>query len=419
MDYTSIPRSLFYKEKTDLSIYTRKRADDSLEYQFFKKLKLFVKESIKAPEYAQKVLNNACYICSLIYHQDDSSIYSYRYLKIAECGFEDSSYRKELKAITMALVYNWLNTSWFKNEKAVLDGGIEEIEEIMEDIYGHYNMQNPFTEVDEWIKKVFFRCVFGFDPFSSNMRFSDISCRPICDAVEDRDVSIIDIVKGIDYICDSAFHEGDNELYILEQTYNRLKNEAVDCDELSAYQKEHAFEKVKSRLRELGSSLEEPSKDATTPIVANAVHNYYISNNNEAELEQLRKECDEWKRKYEEIETEYKKAQIEYKKAENERDMLKELFREKPGSKKFTSRQTAIVAYALCQKGGFIPKNKKNITALFHDLTGFSVNTLGQNLCTSYEDDEIEKVAKHVETDMPEFAQYLREKTFYLPEKTK
>lgn len=87
-----------------------------------------------------------------------------------------------------------------------------------------------------------------------------------------------------------------------------------------------------------------------------------------------------------------------------------------PDLKRFTVRQTAIIAYALCRKGGFIPKNKKSISPVFQDLTGRSANTLGANLCSTYTDDEIEKIASLVEKNMPEFADYLREKTFFLPE---
>ena len=85
----------------------------------------------------------------------------------------------------------------------------------------------------------------------------------------------------------------------------------------------------------------------------------------------------------------------------------------------FTTRQIAIIAYALCKKGNVIPKNKKNIGPLFQRLTGHSANRIGQNLCSSYSDEEIEEIAAIIESDMPEFAKYLREKTFFLPDKEK
>lgn len=106
-------------------------------------------------------------------------------------------------------------------------------------------------------------------------------------------------------------------------------------------------------------------------------------------------------------------------KAEHERDVYKKMLETTPGAWKFTVRQTAIIAFALCRKGGFIPKNKKNISTMFQNMTGRSANTLGTNLCSTYTDEEIEEIAAAVEKDMPEFASYLREKTFYLPDVTK
>ena len=99
--------------------------------------------------------------------------------------------------------------------------------------------------------------------------------------------------------------------------------------------------------------------------------------------------------------------------------VIEEAFNVQMGLPRFTSRQIAIIAYALCKKGNVIPKNKKHIGPLFQRLTGHSVNKIGQNLCSSYGDEEIEEIAAIIESDMPEFAKYLREKTFFLPDKEK
>ena len=115
----------------------------------------------------------------------------------------------------------------------------------------------------------------------------------------------------------------------------------------------------------------------------------------------------------------YEAASEAILKAEHERDVYKKMLETTPGVRKFTVRQTAIIAFALCRKGGFIPKNKKSISTMFQDLTGRSANTLGSNLCSVYTDDEIEEIAVVVEKDMPEFANYLREKTFFLPDMKK
>ena len=119
-----------------------------------------------------------------------------------------------------------------------------------------------------------------------------------------------------------------------------------------------------------------------------------------------------WKAKYE---SEHE-ARL---KAEAENNCLKNHLNIKPGIKRFTVRQMAIFAHAICKKAGVLPKNKKNITPLFSGLTGFSSNTLGQNLCSIYKDEEIEMLAARIEPEMPELAEYMRNEKFYLPEITK
>ncbi len=95
------------------------------------------------------------------------------------------------------------------------------------------------------------------------------------------------------------------------------------------------------------------------------------------------------------------------KKAEHERDLLKEMMNGKPDSKKYKVRQIAILALALCRKAMVVPKNKKKIAVLFSNITGSSQNTISQNLCDTYTDEEIQEIAEPLKDTMPELAEYL------------
>lgn len=112
-----------------------------------------------------------------------------------------------------------------------------------------------------------------------------------------------------------------------------------------------------------------------------------------------------WMSKYEESEELRKKA-------EHERDLLKEMMHERPASKKYKVRQIAILALALCRKALVVPKNKKKIALLFSHLTGVSQNTISQNLCDTYSDEEIQDIAEPLKDTMPELAEYLIENKF-------
>ena len=134
--------------------------------------------------------------------------------------------------------------------------------------------------------------------------------------------------------------------------------------------------------------------------------------------EQQDKHSDELLTRIIELENESTTITGENQKLKDENKLLRE-FLDKGGDQKFSVRQTTIIAYALCKKADVLPKNKKNISQMFSRLTGRSENTIGQNMCSHYKDEEIEQLAQEIESSMPEFANYLREKTFYLPQKKK
>ena len=134
--------------------------------------------------------------------------------------------------------------------------------------------------------------------------------------------------------------------------------------------------------------------------------------------EQQDKHSDELLTRIIELENESTTITGENQKLKDENKLLRE-FLDKGGDQKFSVRQTTIIAYALCKKADVLPKNKKNISQMFSRLTGRSENTIGQNMCANYKDEEINQLAQEIESSMPEFANYLREKTFFLPQKKK
>jgi chromosome segregation ATPase len=108
----------------------------------------------------------------------------------------------------------------------------------------------------------------------------------------------------------------------------------------------------------------------------------------------------------------YEEAEELRKKAEHERDLLKEMMHDIPSKKKYKVRQIAIIALALCRKALVVPKNKKKIAVLFSHMTGVSQNTISQNLCDTYKDQEIQDIAEPLKESMPELAEYLLENRF-------
>lgn len=137
----------------------------------------------------------------------------------------------------------------------------------------------------------------------------------------------------------------------------------------------------------------------------------YIDDNN-AEIDRLNGELEAADAKNAMWMSKYEEAEELRKKAEHERDLLKEMMHEKPASKKYKVRQIAILALALCRKALVVPKNKKKIAELFSRLTGSSQNTISQNLCDIYTDEEIQVIAEPLKESMPELAEYLLKNKF-------
>lgn len=392
MDYTSIPRSLFYKEKTNLSVFTRKPTKDSLEYQFFKKLKQmpFVRNSVDAPNYVQEILNNACYICGMIYREEQASLYFARYKNKATTECEGLFTGQFIQLSTMALVYNWLNTEWFRNMKNDLDSGAEIVDEIKQEIYQYYDDKSLLS--DKWIRDSFLDLVLDADMYHPYMDLQDVSCRPLEEAIKDPNVPIEDVVEGIDYICNEYKGLEETEPTILLMTLDRLEHEADECENLSSFQKDHALNTVKSRLRELGYLPKKATKGTTTPIVDKSVHNYHISNTNEAEIEQLRKERDEWKKKYEEaLEQEPKKA-----------------FNVQTENPCFTNKQMGLLMYAVGCLTEKPSPGKTTIGKVVERISGYSAKTAGQNNKGSFSEKDKKIVAEAIESKFPKLAAKVR-----------
>ena len=393
MDYTSIPRSLFYKEKTDLSIFTRNRSKDSLEYQYLKGLKKlpFYKHSIDAPEFTKKILNNACYICSLIYYEEQPAMYSARYVDKSADRRDGEFPRKFISTSTMALVYNWLGSDWFRSKKCLIDGGdesdvLDEIDIIRENIYEQFSNVNSFTN-EEWIANIFLTLVLETNNYSPNIIEDDIICRSLDEVLEDPDIPLNDVAMGIDYIIDWAKDKEDEEYEhsILSKIMTGFKKELEEREKgyISTII-EGACDKVESRLREMGRMPEEG-----TVIENQLVEELKNEINKEKQIiDLLQNECEEWKKKYEEaLEQEPENA-----------------YNAQTGNPCFTSKQMGILMHAIALISEDPTPGKTTIGEVVERISGYKAATVNQNMKGSFRESDIEAVAKAIESKFPSLA---------------
>lgn len=397
MDYTSIPRSLFYKEKTDLSIFTRNRSKDSLEYQYLKRLKKlqFYKHSIEAPEFTKEILNNACYICSLIYYEEQPAMYSARYVDKSADRRNSEFPRKFISTSTMALVYNWLGCDWFRSKKCLIDGGdesdvLDEIDIIRENIYEQFSNVKPFTN-EEWIANIFLSLVLDTSNYSPNIIEDDIICRPLDEVLEDPDIPLNDVAMGIDYIIGWAKDKEDEEYEysILSKKLTGFKKELEELEKgFISTIIEGACDKVKSRLREIGQMPEEGTavEDQLVEELKNEI------NKEKQIIDLLQNECEEWKKKYE-------------KALEQEPEKAYNTHTESPC---FTSKQMGILMQAIALISETPPPGKTTIGEVVERISGYKAATVNQNMKGAFRDTDKETVAAAIETKFPNLAAKVR-----------
>lgn len=101
MDYTQIPRSLIYKDRTNLKDFGVQMAG-TLNHQLFSTLKEIYKATDRAQEIMLRSFNNAYYICTLIPFDDFPEIQVAEYERLLLDG--NVYDREEICAVSMAMV---------------------------------------------------------------------------------------------------------------------------------------------------------------------------------------------------------------------------------------------------------------------------------------------------------------------------
>ena len=266
----NIPRSLIYKDKQSLYDFLGEESYDSMERQFFNRLikRPFIQDTDKAPEYVLRIFNDATYLCTLIYYELHPALYLKKYINKLKDELKKEIGSHEMLHIlpaTMALVYNWLNTDWYRKQKKCGDGCVNAIDVFLESVYNEFlNWDIKFAPE---YKEDFNALLLTKDAYKTYWGKSDkvnISYRQPDEAIEDIDVSIREVVEGIDYICDMCYGDKEFDSYLLSKTLNRLKRDSNLMEDKELFNQ--AKSKIESRLFHLGYWPEADNKDSNETI---------------------------------------------------------------------------------------------------------------------------------------------------------
>lgn len=266
----NIPRSLIYKDKQDLYDFLGEESYDSMERHFFNRLikRPFIEDTDKAPEYVLRIFNDATYLCTLIYFELQPALYLKKYInKLKDELIVDIGSNEMLHMLpaTMALVYNWLSTDWYRELKKCGDGCVNAIDAFLESVY------NEFLDWDVKFapeyKEDFNALLLTKDAYKTywgKIDKASISYRQPDEAIEDNDVSIWNVVEGVDYICDMCCGDKEYDSYLLSKTLNRLKRDSKLMEDKEFFKQ--AKSKIENRLFHLGYWPEADSKDSNETL---------------------------------------------------------------------------------------------------------------------------------------------------------
>ena len=458
MDYTKLPRELIYYDRLSIDEFN---VDDreSFNYEIFEQImRLFCIDPTKeeTESLILKIFNDAYYILTMVFLEKRPVFRIKRFQSIAK---EDSSYLMliQKESIVFSIVRGVL-----KLYGTILDSNksffCDKLDEYLEDrkkssgssnceiIFSNQTIEMSYEHSHFIPRKITEDVARQIDWVTLTNKFNLEEIKDIVNCIGEGSGEKKIIIKAIydaesatgnmaaipydvDKLLDQLFKKYDEKHKGLRDVYD-ARRESLNLDTLM----ENKIDEYMKRNAATEKDIDEMFPDANSNMEQMNNENVSLKaqiNDLEEQLKAAKdldkkriEEIEKWHGAFENAESEatmwqqkFEEASESCKKAENERDIYKDMIG--AGTKKYTVRQTSIIAYALCKKADVIPTNKKNLSPLFNGISGYSSNSMSQNLCSSYSDEEIEVIAASVEKDMPEFAKYLRQKTFFLPEMKK
>ena len=377
MDYIDIPRSLIYKERTDLKDFGV-QAGETVNGQLFSNLKGLFRASDKAKELILRCFNNAYYICTLIPFEDfpETQVAEYEKLLLKEKSYDC----EEVCAVSMAMVCKLLSAcdaKWRSESNDLIK-----------------NIQYRFTHF-QWMhtgaRKSF---EFMMDRRNTDLYFlpkNEFAPRDIIDAIEN--VGVNDLAIGVKYVC--------NKLALLDD--QRIRMYGADLaiahlrDDLREIYEDWGYD---PKTKKFDPEMEDPVGDyiqdlqffnKATKFKEEAVEyllDHYptekINTNEQAVNIPQKPETDEQNTKIIELESNLSTLSRQLMKAHK----IIEEFRQPV--EELTAEQKVRMAFALklLEAAGLkddkLDKNKSKVATIMSLLTGISSKKSGTQVCQNY-----------------------------------
>ena len=192
--WTQVPRILLYEERTDMYEFIQDD-ESSIDYHLYNNLLRlpFMRKLDNLPEMVLRIFNNAYYICTLICKENLPRHFFSEYRVIASEDNAAELWRNQVMPATFAIVYSLLRYYGYKYYK-----------DILKDIWIYFQDEN-----DDESRDVFKSVVYNLYMSDDKDTFDIFEERFLYDAINDKNLTIVDLAKGMGYITGEMSARGD------------------------------------------------------------------------------------------------------------------------------------------------------------------------------------------------------------------
>ena len=401
MDYTKIPRHLIYKEKSldDFPINDVHSLDWLMLYRIETSEIAMIPN---AEDYVCKIFNNAYYITTLVLKEKRPNLHVADYIGIADgmlLELDDlHSRHRYFLAMTMALVYNYLNAM---NFKAIGK------ERLLKTIWDYFVHQFSDQDRDGQARFLFFRNVLN-DAEVHKWRVwpERFEPRPIVEAV--RQSHVDEIYSFKEYI-------GERILLLPRQEQEDAIKAVMDVATETGMDNDG---KLSPKIYDIAKFFEDL---ASVPVsqLKNKGEAEQAKAKTEKEAEQAKGEAEQAKvnelSATEALEEKLQASEMQRQQLEAELAAYKERTQNRAG---INSHLTALLGLRLAPLLNIEVHNKKQLAPVLSKLFGWGKRKLEQELCSYFRDEDELALADIMGAVSPELARKIYPKWKQTPAKT-
>ncbi len=216
MDYTKVPRKLIYEDRANLEDFFVDQTGTLDAIMYEKITKSDVCTFLDAAERLLDCYNDAYYITTIVLMENRPSLYVARYLDIVYSKYDKRGCTRHFAALTMAMVYNYLQTDKRYQDK---DNAL------LKYIWNYHVKYYNDKQIDGEARFFFFDNVLPLIDVKKHEMRDVFNPRPIQNVVLFEDAETILLGQGLDYVMNSiiSLRKTEDAIQCFDELIQKLK----------------------------------------------------------------------------------------------------------------------------------------------------------------------------------------------------